>query len=93
MGKHGKYYGMSERYYKWLHKKGHVVKYHDRLCGFSRTQWIGGYGFMQGYFNRADYLDELKKNGVVKVPFKIFYDLRQYDRAMNGCYFEIKAVS
>ena len=92
VGKYGDYYGMSDRFYKWLHKKAHKVKYHDRLCGFDRTQWLSGYGFMQGYFDKRKYLAELKENGVVKVPFKALYDLRQYDKAMNGCYMEIRAV-
>ena len=37
VGKYGGYYGMSDRFYKWLHKKAHKVKYHDRLCGFLGT--------------------------------------------------------
>ena len=89
VGKYGPYFGMSDRFYRWLHKKGHVVKYQDRLCGFSRKQWLSGYGFCQGYFDKQKYIDELKKKGVVRVPFKVLYDLRQYDSAMNGCYMEI----
>ena len=37
-------------------------------------------------------MEELKKNGVVRVPFKWLYDIRQYDKNMNGCYMEIKKV-
>ncbi len=92
VGKYGDYYGMSDRFYKWLHKKAHKVRYYDRLCGFDRTQWLSGYGFCQGYFDKREYLAELKEKGVVKIPFKALYDLRQYDKAMNGCYMEIRAV-
>ena len=92
-GKYGDYYGMSERYYKWLHKKGHIVKYHDRLCDLNRTQFLSGYGFCQGYFLREPVIDELKTKGVVKIPFKWLYDSRQYDNAMNGCYVKIEAVA
>ena len=89
VGKHGDYYGMSDRFYEWLHRKAHTVTYHDRLCGFDRTQWLSGYGFMQGYLNKRKVFDELSKNGVAKVPFKWLYDSRQYDSNMNGCYMEI----
>ena len=92
VGKHGDYYGMSDRFYNWLHKKSHWVKYHDRLCGFDRQQWLSGYGFMQGYLDKREYLAELEKKGVVKVPFKALYDIRQYDSAMNGCYMKIEAI-
>lgn len=92
VGKYGDYYGMSERYYKWLHKKAHKVTYRDRLCGFDRTQWISGYGFMQGYFNKERVIEELREKGSVKVPFKWLYDSRQYDSNMNGCYMMIEAV-
>lgn len=88
-GKNGEYYGMSDRFYKWLHKKAHHVKYLDRLCGFKREQWLSGYGLMQGYFNNEKYLAELKEKSCVKIPFKALYDLRQYDKHMDGCYMEI----
>ena len=80
---------MSDRYYNWLHRKAHSVTYHDRLCGFDRTQWLSGYGFMQGAFDRQAIIDELKQTGSVKVPFKLLYDMRQYDKAMDGCYMQI----
>ena len=41
------------------------------------------------------YVKFLKKNtvryyeGSVKVPFKMLYDIRQYDKALDGCYMEI----
>lgn len=89
VGKYGEYYGMSDRYYEWLHRKAHTVTYRDRLCGFDRTQYLSGYGVMQGYFDRDVVLDELKKNGTVRVPFRYLYDSRQYDKDMNGCYMEI----
>ena len=92
VGKFGDYYGMSDRYYNWLHRKAHSVTYHDRLCGLDRTQWLSGYGFMQGAFDRQAIINELEQTGSVKVPFKLLYDIRQYDRAMDNCYMQIKAV-
>lgn len=83
-------YCLSDRYVKFLKKN--TIRYFDRLCEFERTQYLSGYGFMQGYFNIGKVLEELKENGTVKVPFKWLYDIRQYDKAMNGCYMEITKV-
>lgn len=44
---------------------------------------------MQGYFDIDKVLEKLKTEGTVKVPFKWLYDIRQYDKAMDGCYMEI----
>ena len=81
-------YHLSDRYIKFLHKN--TINYYDRLCGFNRKQYLSGYGFMQGYFDIRNVINELKANGIVKVPFKWLYDLSQYDRCMDGCYMEIK---
>lgn len=80
-------YHLSERYTAFLKKN--TIKYYDRLCEFERTQYLSGYGWMQGYFNIGAVLNELKTEGSVKVPFKWLYDMRQYDKNMNGCYMEI----
>lgn len=91
-------YSLSSEYIelegKWSDKyevflKRNRIKYYDRLCGFEREQYLSGYGFMQGYFNIDRTLNELQQNGKVKIPFKNLYDLRQYDKNMNGCYMEI----
>lgn len=81
---------LSDRYIKFLKKN--TIKYHDRLCGFDRSQYLSGYGWMQGYFSVGETIEKLKKEGIVKVPFKWLYDLRQYDKAMDGCYMEIKRI-
>ena len=78
---------LSDRYVKFLEKN--TIKYHDRLCGFDRKQYLSGYGWMQGYFSVGEKMEKLKTEGVVKIPFKSLYDMRQYDRAMDGCYMEI----
>ena len=93
VGKYGEYYGMSDRYYNWLHRKAHKVVYQDRLCDITRRQWLSGYGWMQGYFDKQRVIDELMKNGNVKVPFKWLYDIRQYDKNMDGCYMQIEAIN
>lgn len=40
---------------------------------------------MQGYFNIGAVMEKLKTEGVARVPFKWLYDIRQYDKAMDGC--------
>ena len=81
---------LSDRYVEFLKKN--TIKYHDRLCDVERTQYLSGYGWMQGYFNIDKVLDELKTERTIKVPFKWLYDIRQYDKAMDGCYMEITKV-
>ncbi len=78
---------LSDRYVKFLEKN--TIKYFDRLCGFERKQYLSGYGWMQGYFSIGGVMEKLKAEGKVKIPFKWLYDLRQYDRSMDGCYMEI----
>lgn len=84
-------YGLSDRYIKFLQKN--TIKYYDRLCGFERSQYLSGYGWMQGCFNIEEVLKKLKAEGIVRIPFKWLYDIRQYDRAMDGCYMEIVKIS
>lgn len=83
-------YGLSDRYIKFLKKN--TIKYHDRLCNLDRQQYLSGYGWMQGYFSIGEVMEKLKKEGTVKVPFSWLYDIRQYDKAMNGCYMEITKI-
>lgn len=80
-------HGLSDRYLKFLNKN--KITYFDRLCGFERTQYLSGYGFMQGDLRINDILEALKKDGSVTVPFSSLYDVRQYDKHMDGCYMEI----
>lgn len=84
-------YHLSDRYMKFLERN--TIKYHDRLCGFDRKQYLSGYGWMQGYFDIRKVLKELKEKGSARVPFEWLYDIRQYDKAMDGCYMEIIKVA
>ncbi len=79
---------LSDRYTKFLKKN--KIKYHDRLCGLDRTQYLSGYGFMQGYFEIDKIIETLKTEHYVEIPFKWLYDSRQYDKNMDGCYMEVK---
>jgi hypothetical protein len=79
--------GLSDRYVKFLKKN--TIKYHDRLCDLDRSQYLSVPGWAQGYFDIDAALEQLKKEGTVKIPFKQLYDIRQYDKAMNGCYMKI----
>ena len=83
-------YHLSDKYCKFLEKN--EITYFDRLCGFNRTQYLSGYGFMQGYFNIGEQVQKLKKEGYVKIPFSWLYDVRQYDKNMNGCFVEVKKI-
>lgn len=83
-------YHLSDRYVKFLKKN--TIKYYDRLCGFERTQYLSGYGWMQGYFDIDKVIQTLKDEGTVKVPFKWLYDIRQYSKNMDGCYMEITKI-
>ena len=83
-------YGLSDRYIKFLQKN--TVKYRDRLCELDRQQYLSGYGWMQGYFDIDEIMEKVKAEGTVKIPFKWLYDIRQYDKAMDGCYMEITKV-
>ena len=83
-------YHLSDRYVKFLQKN--TIKYYDRLCELERTQYLSGYGWMQGYFSIGEVMEKLKSEGTVRVPFKWLYDIRQYDKAMDGCYMEITKV-
>lgn len=84
-------YGLSDRYVKFLKKN--TIKYYDRLCGFERKQYLSGYGWMQGYFSVGEVMSKLKEEGSVKVPFKWLYDIRQYDKSMDGCYMKIEKIA
>lgn len=84
-------YGLSDRYIKFLKKN--TIKYHDRLCNLDRQQYLSGYGWMQGCFSIGEVMEKLKAEGTVKIPFKWLYDIRQYDKAMDGCYMEITKVA
>ena len=80
-------HGLSDRYVRFLKKN--IIKYHDNLCNLDRQQYLSGYGCMQGYFDIDDVLEKLKKEGTVRIPFSWLYDIRQYNKAMDGCYMEI----
>lgn len=81
---------LSDRYVKFLKKN--TIKYYDRLCECKRTHYLSGYGFMQGYFDIGETMKKLKTEGIIRIPFKWLYDIRQYDKAMDGCYMEIKRI-
>lgn len=84
-------FSLSDRYIKFLKKN--TIKYHDRLCNLDRQHYLSGYGFMQGYFDIDEIMGKLKDERTVKVPFKWLYDIRQYDKCMDGCYMEITKIA
>lgn len=81
-------------YQEWVekHQKKNYIEFMDILCGFKRKEQVKVYGFAQGYFNVDKVIEELKKNGSVRIPFSRFYDIRQYIKNMDGCFIEILKV-
>lgn len=82
-------------YKAWLEKhdeRKNYIKFWDSMCEFERRLPVQVYGFAQGYFSIDKKIEELKKNGVVRIYFKEFYDIRQYNKNMNGCFIEITKV-
>ena len=55
-----------------------------------RTIYPSVPGFTQGYVNVDAVIQKVEKAGTAKVEFRQFYDLRQYDPHMNGCYIQIE---
>lgn len=47
---------------------------------------------MQGYFSVGQVMEKLKTEGVVEIPFKWLYDIRQYDKAMDGCFMRLEKI-
>lgn len=84
----------KDKYSLWLlrYDNKNKITYMDNLCGFKRTSKVEAYGFHQGYFDIQQKIDILKENGIVKIPFKSFYDSRQYCRNLDGCYLIIEKV-
>ena len=82
-------------YKEWLDKhdeRKNFIKYWDSMCEFERRSPVAMYGFAQGYFDIDKKIAELKKNGVVRIYFKEYYDIRQYKKNMDGCFIEIRKV-
>ena len=82
-------------YKTWLERndeKKNYIKFWDNMCEFERRLPVAMYGFSQGYFDIDKKIEELKKNGVVRIPFKSYYDTRQYLKNMDGCFIEITKV-
>ena len=83
-----------DKFWKWYRsKKESKFIYHDRLCGFDRTDRLGVYGIAQGYVNPDKKMEKLKSNGVVRIEFGEAYDIRQRGCTLfNGCFMEIIKV-
>lgn len=82
----------EEGWEDWYKQPINKITYLDKLCGFERTQEVSPYGFKQGYFDRDKVLKKLQENGIVRIPFAWVYDVRQYDKHMDGCYMEIVKI-
>lgn len=83
----------EEGWEDWYQQPVNRITYLDKLCELERTQKVAPYGFKQGYFDKDKVLKELEENGTVRIPFAWVYDIRQYDRHMDGCYMEIISLT
>ena len=78
------------RYEAWRNNPRNTIKFQDKLCDMERTIYPSVPGFTQGYVNVDAVIQKVEKAGTAKVEFRQFYDLRQYDPHMNGCYIQIE---
>lgn len=80
-------------YYKaWLYQGYNTLTYHDRLCDIDRTTEICPPGFKQGYMNIPALLESLEREGRIVVPFSKAYDIRQYNKHMDGCVLTVEKI-
>ena len=78
------------RYEAWRNNPRNTIKFQDKLCDMERTIYPSVPCFTQGYVNVDAVIQKVEKAGTAKVEFRQFYDLRQYDPHMNGCYIQIE---
>ena len=71
------------------HQRKNYIKFWDSMCEFDRTQQVKLYGFCQGYFDVREVIEKLRKDGSVRIMFEDYYDPRQFNKNMKGCYIEI----
>jgi len=91
---HAHYHSGNSHWEKWFAQSKNKIKYHDRLCELDRFDDISVPGFAQGYVDIDKLIENLKANGVIRIPFKLGYDMRQRGfRAYKGCYMEIRKVA
>lgn len=81
---------LSERYTKFLSKN--KITYRDRLCGFDRSRYLSAYGIPSGYVDIDKILETVKKEGAARIYFNEWYDIRQCDKALDGCFIEIRKM-
>ena len=80
----------SEAYQTWVHQPCNRLTYQDRLCEMTRSAEICPPGFKQGPGLRVGALIEaVDRDGYLEIPFSRVYDIRQYDRHMDGCVMRI----
>ena len=93
-GKDYHLYGVDEDYTNWWNgvEKKLTIKYKDVLCGFERSQYLGPYGFAQGYFSVGGVVEKVRQEGYAEIKFSYFYDSRQYLKNMDGCSIKITKV-
>lgn len=82
--------GENEQYAAWRHDPRNIVRFFDNSCGCERTILPEVPGFHQGYVNADAIVLEVEEKGSAKIDFCRFYDQRQYDTHMDGCYISIE---
>lgn len=84
--------GDEADYQVWVNQPENTIPYMDEPCGVRRETKPECPGFHQGYCRVSRYLRELKENRQVRIPFSAAYDVRQYNKNLDGCYMFIRKL-
>ena len=68
------------------------IAYVDHFCEVTRTMYPEVPGYAQGYVNIDAVVLKVLRDGSARLDFKCFYDIRQYDKNMDGCYVTIEKI-
>ena len=81
-----------EEYIAWRRDKRNIISYVDHFCEITRTMYPEVPGYAQGYVNIDAVVLKVLRDGSARLDFKCFYDIRQYDKNMDGCYVTIEKI-
>ena len=82
----------DEEYIAWRRDKRNIISYVDHFCEITRTMYPEVPGYAQGYVNIDAVVLKVLRDGSARLDFKCFYDIRQYDKNMDGCYVTIEKI-
>lgn len=86
------YRNEDPKWCQWFDASHNDIKFHDHLCDADRVMPVQVYGFALGYTNIDKWMEKLREEGIIKVPFSAAYDARQNIRSFNKCYLIIQDI-